>query len=167
MMIRVLLPSFLLLLLACHPDKNKPVDLENYRMKTSDGSKLYFKNVRQSNYNLELVENAGIEIYTLKGIDESMLYPRIIHNWRLDQAFLDLVINDTTYTALYLKESEKRRPLKDQNFKKETSLALEIYNAILKNQTIYLNSSFSDTLVFNRELFRVTCFDYLRITDNR
>ena len=50
---------------ACNPSKNKKVDQATIGFQTDDSSKLYFKNVRSAYYDVEVMEEAKLEIYRL------------------------------------------------------------------------------------------------------
>ncbi|MEQ8241322.1 MAG: hypothetical protein RIA69_19060 [Cyclobacteriaceae bacterium] len=157
-------------LFACHPDQNRTIDINDFRMNTSDGSRLYFDNVRKSNYNMEELDQAGINIYTLKNTSNKTLTTKIIHNWRMDQAYLQIQLNDSSLSSLSYFNEEKKvasLPVKDLNFIDQTRSALVVYNLILTKKLIFQDSQMNDTLVFDKEGFRITCFDYLRLTDNR
>jgi hypothetical protein len=156
--------------MACHPDQNRAIDLNDFRMKTSDGSRLYFDNVRKSNYNIEELAQAGINIYSLKSVTDTTLTAKIIHNWRMDQAYLQFAhINPTSNTLSYLNQENVKvtMSVRDLNFKEQTKNALAVYNLILANSLIFKDPQMTDTLIFDKEGFRITCFDYLRLTDNR
>ena len=56
----------LFIISACNPVKDKKVDQTTIGFKTDESSKLFFKNVRRSYYDVEVMEEAKLEIYRLK-----------------------------------------------------------------------------------------------------
>ena len=82
----------LAILVSCNPDKKKEVDQTTISFDTNDASKLFFKNIRQSYYDQQIMEEAKLEIYRLKKRNQSSDQPvinlAIVNNWRYDQAYL-------------------------------------------------------------------------------
>ncbi len=77
------------ILIGCNSDKNKKVDVANFEFNTTDATELYFKNIRESYYNIE--EKEGIKIFRLKEYDEIdsvWIKPMIVYHWRVDKNFL-------------------------------------------------------------------------------
>ena len=58
--------GLIVLLTACTSDADKRIDAEKLEFNTTDESELYFKNVRQSEYDLAEMEDAGINIFRAK-----------------------------------------------------------------------------------------------------
>lgn len=156
-------------LTACHPDKNKTITSEELRFVTTDASEIYFKNVRQSDYQIEERPEAGMNLFSLDDLNLSNeMKPVIIVNWRADMAFfyfqqdssregsyLDLKIGTETYTYDL------------SNQKSHAELARVMYNSILSELPVMV----ADMPIFQkpeqRESFRRMYFDYLRLVDIR
>jgi len=66
--------------------------------RTTDPSKLYFKNIKSIAYYVQTVEPNRMEKYTFRKFDKSNeqpnLYPLIINNWMEDEAYIFLEKND-------------------------------------------------------------------------
>jgi len=161
---------FMAVIVSCHPEKNQKVDLEKFQFETTDGSELYFGNVRKSNYFVEEMPEAGINLYASKNFRNSLLSNKIIHNWRTDQAYLQINYLDEERNKLYFLNEQGEilnLNLIDLNFRDQTKAALIVYNLILDEQPLFVDQDMKDTLIFDKENFRITSFDYLRLTENR
>ncbi len=85
----------LLLLLGCESSENlpppPPVDT---RFQTSDPARLYFNNIRSTNYTIQEYTQRYTKNYTLNSWPDTaatpFLIPTIIDYWLYDQAYLDL-----------------------------------------------------------------------------
>lgn len=68
---------------------NQPSSKERDPHFTSDAEELFFKNLRQSDYDLTENQAAGLNVYVHKNqSDQDPLTIKLIHNWRNDQAFI-------------------------------------------------------------------------------
>ena len=167
-----------LLLMACNPDKNKVVDQTTISFKTNDATKLFFKNVRQTYYDLEEMEAAKLDIYRLKKRTEEAARPlinlAIVNNWRYDEAYLLLEPNDQLSLAnLNLQwknvESGETGEIKFKNGNKETivEFADQVYLQIQQGSEflVEISGELKEFLSApeDREAFRITMFDYYRL----
>ncbi|MEM8569216.1 MAG: hypothetical protein AAGF85_22370, partial [Bacteroidota bacterium] len=88
---------FLLLLFGCNVNSGKKVTLENFEFKTGDDTELFFKNVRQSYYDLEENEAAKFNLFRLSDrvINDTLpiLNLAIVINYLQDEAYLFLEPN--------------------------------------------------------------------------
>tara|TARA_Y100001972_G_scaffold88897_1_gene108777 strand:+ start:5427 stop:5969 length:543 start_codon:yes stop_codon:yes gene_type:complete len=165
---------------SCHPDKNTAVDLEKIRFQSTDASEIYFRNMRRSYYDMEEHQEAGIELYTLSGyrdLETVNLRPTLAYNWRNDFVAImvsksDELKNEESLVLIFESpESQHKLILNDGDIKTQTTLALKLYNGILANNEIYLVQNRQKQPVFKsseeKELFRITTFDFLRFVEMR
>jgi len=166
---------------ACHPDKNKQIDLTEPKFTTSDASELFFKNIRQSYYEKTEIKASKLDVYRIKDSpQESMpLFPTIVINWRYDEAYLLLELNEQLQ-ALDTVKVLWEDPIADKsgtylfaqagNKAEHYQLATQIYNSIQAGQQMYILEKKGQKLSFlqnrpERESFRKTMFDYYRLVD--
>lgn len=168
-----------LILASCNPVKDKQVDQTTIGFKTDDSSKLFFKNVRRSYYDVEVMEEAKLEIYRLekrvKESDKPVLNISIVNNWRYDEAYVLLEPNSASGSLTDLQvlwEDEKGNSgkivLEGGNKKNQLDFAAKVYEQIQNGSRLYLKQNNERVELLNdsksREAFRVTMFDYFRLT---
>lgn len=168
----------ILVITACNPDKNKKVDQTSISFSTNDATKLFFKNVRQSYYDLEEMEAAKLEIFRIKkrsdSQDRPIIHLAMVNNWRYDEAYLLLEPNEQLNLAgLKLKwsnsESGENGEIAFENGNKETIVrfADQIYEQIQKGSLFTASINGQDVPVIDvsedREAFRITMVDYYRL----
>lgn len=170
-----LLISFVLL--GCNPDKQTKVDQDKITFATDDASRLFFKNVRQLYYQLEVMEAAKLRIYRHKQRDQSEDRPiinlAIVDNWRYDEAYLLLEPNEplANQSGLIVKwessEGNGEIIYKRGNKSDQIAFADQIYGRIQQGCTfsIQVNGTWNSFLDSekSREALRVTMFDYYRL----
>ena len=138
---------------------------------------IFFKNIRKSQYEIEEIPKSGIEIYRLKS-DERLampLKPFIVYNWRQDFAsimFDTNGINSESITLIFEKDQIQDKQIFGISFPKDQSyLAIRIYNALLRNEKIFVINDNQEKEILptetQREDFRITVFDFLRLVEMR
>lgn len=137
---------FLFLLQACTLDQERAVSLDDIDFDTRDDTELFFKNIRQSDYNLEENKAANINIYRLKDNAEdstsSEPNPVIIHHWLRDKAYLWLEFGAQSSFEVPLNitvayPAGKKVMLFDGTSPiNHTEVALELFNAALTEAAI-------------------------------
>ena len=165
---------------SCHPDKNKSVDLDQIRFQSTDASEIYFRNMRRSYYEMEERKEAAIELYTLsdyEAFEAAMLKPTIAYNWRNDfvAVMLDasdkLKDEDNLVVIFESAEGQQKMILNESDIKSQTTVALRLYNGILDNNEIFLVLNRQKVPLFKnneeKQLFRITIFDFLRFVEMR
>ncbi|WP_421874335.1 hypothetical protein [Marinoscillum sp.] len=158
----------LLILTACHPDKDKQVDSNELNFNTSDASELFFKNVRKSDYELEERQQAGLELYSKMGLKMANdMEPVIVLNWRSDLAYFYFNTNDSIETEMVFSIDSDRLVFEPGNHRNHAELARKLYNAVLSKQTILLNNQGFFESAEQANEFRRMFFDYLRLVDIR
>ena len=174
---RLLLLLFIMLI-GCQLDSGKTIDREKFTFKIGTDTQLFFKNMRQSYYDFEANEAAGLKTYRfakrLKSDSLPLLNLAIVINYLDDEAYLLLEANEvvgelpihiiSTDTA----QVSKILMLEEMNRESMLNFIADIYEGILaKNQyQIKIDSTAQPILVSHeeREAFRITVSDYFRLT---
>jgi hypothetical protein len=108
-MLRISLLISLLTLFACSSKKSRPS--ENYLFKVKPDRVLFFKNVRQIYYDIEDQKATGLILYRhhqrCKDQNKTCLSLTIVHNWRYDEAYLLIELNDLMVRNLHLQFKTK------------------------------------------------------------
>lgn len=168
---------FLLITTGCSINADQKVSRDNFEFKTGDDTELFFKNVRQSYYDLE--ENKAAQFTLLRFSDRvvsdsvPILNLAIVINVIQDEAYLFLEPNQKLeeYQPLSLTwedpgtgltgKMSQRSPNREGMFE----FAADIYEGLLKNYSFRLNDG---TAILSkkaeREAFKVTVSDYYRLT---
>lgn len=161
-----------LIVFSCHPEKEGKAELLEIQFSTTDASELFFKNVRKSYYFIEEMKTAGLEVYILKSSPRGLLQPVIVLNWRADQAFIMLQPADTLDEELKIiirGESIDSLFFDGRDRGHHAQVALTIYNAILDKRKLSLMHKKNEYPLFTsrkeEEAFRITAFDFLRLTE--
>jgi hypothetical protein len=165
-------------LLACNVDKGKKVDIEKLDFETTDRSEIFFKNMRQSAYTTTEEQEAGVYLYTHKTWDNDSLspvVPTIVFNWRQDRAYLmlnwseewrnmkeiDVTVSGDSLPDYHLAYAES-------NMQDQLKFSATLYNAMMDGGRFVVRKNGEETPLFasdeKREAFRVTLYDYLRLT---
>ncbi|CAD5269471.1 MULTISPECIES: hypothetical protein [unclassified Imperialibacter] len=165
-------------LLACNVDKGKKVDVEKLDFKTTDRSELFFKNMRQSAYTTTEQQEAGVYLYTHKTWDKDSLspvVPTIVFNWRQDRAYLMLnwsekwsAIKEIDVTVSSDTLPDYHLIYREGNMRDQLTFSATLYNAMMDGGRFALRKDGEKVPLFTsdekREAFRVTLYDYLRLT---
>lgn len=178
MKIRIVLGLLAMVLVACNPDKNTQINQAEITFKTSDSSKLYFKNIRQSYYDFEEMEAAKLEIFRFKkrvlADDQPVINLSIVNNWRYDEAYILLEPNGfiqqdtlrirwTNEDGLHNGSAEYAKGNKTEIVKFADAIYQQIQNK--SKFEIEIEGAwkpiFDNTLA--KEAFRITMFDYYKL----
>jgi hypothetical protein len=178
MKIRTVFGLLVLVLVACNPDKQTQVDQSEITFKTTDSSKLYFKNIRQSYYDLEEMEAAKLEIFRFKkraqGDERPVINLSIVNNWRYDEAYIllepnELVQQDTLKVRWKSADGLKTDSIIYSRGNKTdiVKFADQVYQQIQSKSEfeIELEGNWKQFLneSLDREAFRITMFDYYKL----
>jgi len=173
---------FIILLTGCHPEKSELIKPEEIDFSTDDASELFFKNIRELYYEKEVMEEAKLDIYRLKSRSVSEEQPvlnlAIVMNWRLDEAYLLIEPNSflsdlDRFEIIWKDPGGESDQIVYEMGNKTTQLEFAgfLYNGILNKRTFQfkVNKNTSDLLKDStqRESFRITFFDYLRLVGAR
>ena len=168
---KIPLNIFLLILAvcACKLDRKKEVDRNRFSFKAYVDTRTFFQNVRMVYYDREQIADSEVIAFRFKARsnDSAHFYlnPTIVLNQQTDDALLFLEAPQA-YDSVRLIIGEKSFLLKDSNRENALEFATIIYEAIMAEKTIYLNSK--QQLLFSneeeKENFRKVMSDYYRLT---
>lgn len=139
---------------------------------TRDDSELFFKNIRQSNYDLQEEKEARINIFRHRKRNRaSLLNIAIAHNWIADQAFIMLEWSDSSLNsndAVVYTYSNKEIIYQPGSVRQQTEFARDLYNLLQEGEQAFMIND-RDTLFLyrlneERDLFFTVMNDYFRLT---
>jgi hypothetical protein len=162
---------FLLILLGsgCKLDRKKEVDRNRFSFKAYADSRAFFQNVRMIYYEREVIPNSEVVAFRFKARNKDTtqfhLQPTIVLNMQTNDALLFLEATQA-YDSLSLIIDDEYYSLKDRNRENVLEFATIIYEGIMREKIIYLNSK--QQLLFSneeeKENFRKLMSDYYRLT---
>ncbi len=173
------IPLYVLILLqACSIDKDKKVDRKKFSFKTGSDTQLFFKNVRQSYYDLEENKAAKFNVFRNKKRVKDAPYPilnfAIVINYLQDEAYLLLepneIVGDLPLVIEGTNDSTRATQLirlDTQNPKSTLEFATDLYDLLQDNSFQLIVGNEKLPILNNaqsREAFRVTISDYYRLT---
>lgn len=173
---------FSAILLACNPDKNKRAKPDQMKFTTTEDAELFFKNVRRQAYDEQEMSAAKLQVYRHEDRKQQagypLLTPALVVNWRFDEAYLLLepneeIPNDKPLIIEWkdtLEDKSGRYRFEFGNKEEHLRFAGDLYSSILDgHQLYYLSDSLALPFLANRSdrnVFRVSLFDYYRLTRN-
>jgi len=126
------------------------MNLKEVTFETDEASKLFFKNVRKSYYDLEELPEAQLEVYRFKkrstSEEKPLLNIALVNNWRYDEAYILLEPNSAAglLNDLHLRwtngETKEKGELRFEGGNKKAHLlfAADIYDRLLSDCTFEL-----------------------------
>jgi len=169
----------ILLFSGCQIDKDKKVDRNKFTFKTGDDTELFFKNVRQSNYDLEENEAAKFNLFRhedrIVTNDQPVINLAIVNNYMNDEAYLLIEPNDSLKSfnplTIEVKNDSTIKKVKLGSVNRESMLefASQLFEGIQKNAQFFVLSKDEERIPIldekeEREAFRITVSDYYRLT---
>lgn len=173
--LRIVLPLILILLtISCQIDGEKKVDRSKFNFKTGDDTELFFKNIRQSEYELEVNEAAKLHVFrhNNRPLTDSIpwLNPAIVINYLQDEAYLLLepspLLENQKDWAVHtgLDTFQLSTPNRAENLE----FASRIYEHLKVGDSLWIRTDdgFVQFLSNKKdsEAFRITLSDYYRLT---
>lgn len=169
-----------LVLLSCGQIEDKNLDPNVVRFETTEASKLFFKNTRQFQYQLEELEAAKLKVYRWKQpLDERLpqLHLALVNNWRFDEVYLLLEPNDLIPSLDNLKLKWKNLETGEQgeitfkpgNKTEHARFAGQVYLQLRRKAQfqLWLNEKWVAVLTVpeSRKAFETTVYDFYRLTE--
>jgi hypothetical protein len=169
----------LVLLFSCSLDKGKEVNRSKLTFKTGSDTQLFFKNVRQSYYDVEENKAAGLNVFRFSdrsiANENPIINLAIVVNYRQDEAYLLLEPNEFVgYEGILIRATDDKSnaeyeyQLSDMSKVEMLDFAADMYDAILAGYVfqIKINGEMLPLLIDQkeREAFRITVSDYYRLT---
>lgn len=167
------------LIFACSLSTNQLIEKEKLTFNYTDDAYIFFRNIRQSNYDLEILEEADWRIYVHEDRqkDSSQFFnTAIVVNWRINKAYAILEISEKAkkenLTIQWSDPASKKQGeiiLKELQRQQELAFLTEIYNHILQeHQLSWLPDGQNQAPLFSnndyKEAFRVSMYDFYRLT---
>lgn len=173
---------FLLIIFSfsCNVDLQKKIEVENSKFSTSDASELFFKNVRQTDYDKVEMKEAKLNVFRIQErtpeADYPNLIPAIVINWRHDEAYLliepnSLVPQDSILIkwikADTIQQGEYKFHFGDKN--DHFTFSSLIYESLVSDHNLFIIKEDDEIPILNkdkdREAFRKTVKDYYRLVE--
>ncbi|MGB3468528.1 MAG: hypothetical protein WBA74_24800 [Cyclobacteriaceae bacterium] len=163
--------SCLLLFVSCQGSQEKSVDIDTFEFNTTDATELYFKNMRESYYELE--EKEGMKIYRLEDyeeLDSFYIRPMIIYHWRMDKAYLMLEFDSLIDTEnIVLSDSTGNRTYSPGQMRDYLRIAYDIEKVLAADADPKIKIGNRDLPVFRTEkeksYFSLVLYDFFRFTN--
>lgn len=169
--------GLLFFLFSCGIEKNKALSPNEPVFKTSDASRLFFKNTRQIYYDREEIGRDHLEVYRKKdrNADSSIYSLNLLigNNWMYDEAYIRFETASQVMlpagVTIKWQEGEANGLYRLESNSKEShfALATQLYQAVLKKQSLFVVQDHQETPVLHtqaqRETFRVTMIDFYRL----
>ncbi|GEM_PF-784930 len=168
-----------ILVVACQPTNPESISVEDIDFGTTDDSELFFKNVRQSYYDKEEIEAAGMDVFRMSDRNLTASYPlihlAIAYNWRNDQAFLmvepnEYITDPQEFKLLSIDPTGNDTTAIDYamgNMKDQVAFAHQLFLAVTGDAQLYFDVNDEAISVFDkfedREVIRKTVLDYYKL----
>lgn len=174
---------FLLIIvnLSCGTDKSGELDPYSPKFHTTDAAELFFKNVRSPYYDLEDREDVKMLVYRFskryETEDKPVLGLALIIHWIKDEAFLLFEPNDYFDTnepvIIYGKNPETAETTELHYYrgdvKTQFTIAVSLYKMLQQKYIFELSIGDRRFTLFDnekeREAFRITVYDFLRLVE--
>ncbi len=179
--IRALVVLGLAFLTACYAPEPQKEFKGKKQFRTTDPSRLYFKNMRSAYYYRSRRPNSKKDIYKLrkasKEFDRPLLYPVIINDWLNDEAFVFIEKNNfkdfhTDSLIVQWQEADTTGTFFMTTPTKEAQYAFagEIYDALTKGKSLEMKTKNGGFVsIFQRQQdamnFVIVMRDYYRLTE--
>ncbi len=171
----ILYATFFIFTISCssHSDR-KEISISELKFDTTDASEIFFSNVRKPSYNLEELKEEGINLYFPKTEDQELenITPYLVHNWRYDRAYIMLKgVDNFDKMVIRLKsDTVEFESVSITSPADQTKFSIKAYNTIITNDTLQYRRNSGNWGGFflddkQKELFRITCYDFLRLVE--
>lgn len=168
------------MLISCQIDGNRQVDRDRFTFNTGDDTEIFFKNVRQSYYDLEENKAAQINVFRFSDRliteDQPVINLAIVHQYVNDKAFILVERNewfDDQTGPLQLESTLKNGTITEidlETMNKDAMLefATRVYEDLQQGAEFKLIQKGERIPIFTdkkeREAIRITLSDYYRLT---
>ncbi|RUA35730.1 MAG: hypothetical protein DSY77_02195 [Bacteroidetes bacterium] len=165
--------------MACSVNTSKEVELNKLRFNYTDDAYLFFRNMRQRQYDLEVMEEGGWRIYRHEDRqqDTSGFYFNVslVVNWKLNRVYPIIEMTEqlkkeglvVEWRALESDESGKLT-LEGIKRRDEMLFVSKIYNKMTEEVEFFISIENQKTPLFPntdaKEAFRISLYDFYRMT---
>lgn len=170
--------TILLIISSCQIDREKKIDREKFTFKMGSDTQLFFKNVRQSYYDLEENKAAKFNVFRFSNREKTNQKPvlnlAIVINYLQDEAYLlmepNTAMGDLPFSIVSTDSSGQTNTitLTSQNRESTLHFVTDLYEHLLQGNSFELELDGKKTGLFTKpnekEAFRITVSDYYRLT---
>lgn len=165
--------------MACSVNTSKKVELEKLRFSYTDDAYIFFRNMRQTQYDLEVMEEGGWRIYRHEDRqhDTTDFYFNVslVVNWRVNRVYPIIEMTERfkkeglalEWEALESDESGKIA-LEGIKRRDEMLFVSKIYNKMTEEVEFFISIENQKTPLFPntdaKEAFRISLYDFYRMT---
>ncbi len=165
--------------MACSVNTSKKVELDKLRFNYTDDAYIFFRNMRQTQYDLEIMEEGGWRIYRHEDRkqDTSDFYFNVslVVNWRVNRVYPIIEMTErfkkegltVNWKELESDESGKIA-LKGNKRRDEMLFVSKIYNKMTEEVEFFISIENKNTPLFTdtdaKEAFRISLYDFYRMT---
>jgi hypothetical protein len=172
----VIVLSVLCLSTGCRIDGDREVDRSRFSFKTGDDTELFFRNVRQSDYDLENNKIAKFNVFRHEDrpVADSIpwINPAIVVNYLQDEAYILIEpsprLQDLEILTLIHPAGQDTITLETSNREANLEFATKIYEHLRQGDSlqVFTGDSYVPFLSdrIHAEAFRITLSDYFRLT---
>lgn len=170
---------FIFSIFACSVNTSKKVELEKLRFNYADDAYIFFRNMRQTNYDLEVMDEGGWRIYRHEDrqTDTTDFYFNIslVVNWRANRVYpiieMTKSIKKENFQVYWeaIESAEKGIiSMKGEKRSDEMLFTAKLYNKMTDEVEMYVNYKKEKRPLFvnsdQKEAFRVSLYDFYRMT---
>ncbi|MGJ3234472.1 hypothetical protein [Marivirga sp.] len=170
---------FLISSVACSVNTSEKVELEKLRFNYTDDAYIFFRNMRQTNYDLEVMEEGGWRIYRHEDrqTDTTDFYFNIsmVVNWRVNRVYpiieMTKSIDKESFQVYWeaIESTEKGNiSMEGEKRRDEMLFASKLYNKMTDEVEMYVHYKNKKRPLFldsdKKEAFRVSMYDFYRMT---
>jgi len=172
----VLTGLILLLCLACATGTSRLIDKEKLNFSYTDDAYLFFRNMRQAQYNRTVMEKEGLRLYQHEDYSSSQfIRTQLVVNWKVNSAYMLLDFADSTEKydiKIYIREEDQSySEIAQENLRRQGELVFltDLYNHLLQEDKLFYELRYGQkTPLFetldDQEAFRISMYDYYRLT---
>ncbi|MBK6265485.1 hypothetical protein JKA74_10590 [Marivirga sp. S37H4] len=167
-------------LMACSINTSREIEKEKLTFNYRDDAYIFFRNMRQARYNLEVMEEAGWRIYRHedfeKDTSEYFFTTALVVNWQASKAYAIMELpGQISKEGLKVfwkgEETNEQGEISLSGLSRQAELAFltDIYNHIVKDHLLYWNQERKESVALfknndQKEAFRVSMYDFYRLT---
>jgi hypothetical protein len=172
---------FIVAMAGCAVNTSEKVELEKLSFNYSDDAYIFFRNMRQTHYDLEVMEEGGWRIYRHEDrlLDTTDFYFNIslVVNWRVNKIYpiieMPSSIEKKGFEVLWesIETAEKGSiRLDGEKRNNEMIFSSKLYNKMVEEVEIFIEQGDQRKPLFQnaaqKEAFRVSMYDFFRMTGN-
>jgi len=170
---------FFLACFACSVNTSKKVEIEQLRFNYTDDAYIFFRNMRQSQYDLEVMDEGGWRIYRHEDrlTDTSDFYFNIslVVNWRVNRVYPIIEMTKSmkkdgfkVFWKAIENEGSGQITMEGNKRRDEMIFSTKLYNKMVDEVELYVSYKNKKLPLFansdQKEAFRISLYDFYRMT---